>query len=98
LNPRDALPLLGYAQRLFTLPQRETERCSSIPKTYVLDTNVLLHNPRAIFSFEDNHVVIPLAVIEEVDNQKMKGEAIAGHITLVKGERSEVAEMGARLL
>lgn len=39
-------------------------------KTFVLDTNVLLHDPRAIFSFEDNNVVIPIYVIEEIDNFK----------------------------
>jgi PhoH-like ATPase len=36
-------------------------------KTFVLDTNVLLHDPRAMFSFEDNDVVIPIYVIEEID-------------------------------
>lgn len=36
-------------------------------KTFVLDTNVLLHSHQAIFSFKDNHVVIPLGVIEELD-------------------------------
>jgi PhoH-like ATPase len=30
--------------------------------------------------------------------EKLKGEDIAGHVTLVKGERSRVAELGARLL
>jgi len=39
-------------------------------KTYVLDTNVLIHNPKAVESFEDNTVVIPLAVIEELDTFK----------------------------
>ena len=39
-------------------------------KTFVLDTNVLIHNPRAIESFEDNNVVIPIGVIEELDNFK----------------------------
>lgn len=36
-------------------------------KTFVLDTNVLIHNPNAVFSFADNDVVIPLGVIEELD-------------------------------
>jgi PhoH-like ATPase len=36
-------------------------------KTFVLDTNVLLHDPRAMFSFEDNDVVIPIYVVEEID-------------------------------
>jgi PhoH-like ATPase len=39
-------------------------------KQYVLDTNVLLHDPRAIFSFEDNDVIIPIYCIEEVDQFK----------------------------
>lgn len=39
-------------------------------KVFVLDTNVLLHDPRAIFGFEDNDVVIPIYVIEEIDNFK----------------------------
>jgi len=47
-----------------------------MPKTYVLDTNVLLHDPRALFVFEENLVVIPLAVIEEIDNQKKRQDEI----------------------
>ena len=39
-------------------------------KIFVLDTNVLIHNPQAMFSFENNRVVIPITVIEEVDNFK----------------------------
>ncbi|MFD1777749.1 PhoH family protein [Fredinandcohnia salidurans] len=39
-------------------------------KIYVLDTNVLLQDPRAIYSFKDNEVVIPAVVLEEVDSKK----------------------------
>jgi PhoH-like ATPase len=39
-------------------------------KNFVLDTNVLLHDPEAIISFEDNDVIIPIYVIEEVDSFK----------------------------
>ena len=39
-------------------------------KIYVLDTNVLIHNPQAMFSFKDNELVIPITVIEEIDNFK----------------------------
>ena len=39
-------------------------------KSFVLDTNVLLHDPDSIFSFKDNKVVIPLTVIEELDTFK----------------------------
>ncbi len=39
-------------------------------KTFVLDTNVVLHTPKALESFEENNVVIPLGVLEELDNFK----------------------------
>jgi len=39
-------------------------------KHFVLDTNVLIHDPRAIFQFADNEVVIPIFVLEEVDQFK----------------------------
>lgn len=41
-----------------------------MPKNYVLDTNVLLHDPQSIFKFEDNNVLIPIYVIEEIDTFK----------------------------
>jgi PhoH-like ATPase len=39
-------------------------------KSFVLDTNVLLYDPQAIFKFEDNNIVIPITVIEEIDRFK----------------------------
>ncbi len=39
-------------------------------KNYVLDTNVLLHDPHAIFKFEDNDLFLPIYVIEEIDQFK----------------------------
>ena len=42
-------------------------------KNYVLDTNVLLHDPRAIFKFEDNVVVLPIFCLEEIDQFKREG-------------------------
>lgn len=44
-------------------------------KNYILDTNVLLQDPEAIFHFEDNTVTIPIGVIEELDKfKKDQGE------------------------
>jgi PhoH-like ATPase len=39
-------------------------------KNYIIDTNVLLHDPQSILNFEDNHVFIPIEVIEEIDRFK----------------------------
>lgn len=41
-------------------------------KTFVLDTNVLVHDPRSIFKFQDNEVVIPIIVLEELDSLKTR--------------------------
>ena len=41
-------------------------------KTYVLDTNVLLSDPNAIFSFDDNDLIVPMAVLEELDHHKSR--------------------------
>ncbi|HXQ81034.1 MAG TPA: PhoH family protein [Opitutaceae bacterium] len=39
-------------------------------KTFVLDTNVLLHDPQSIFKFEENNLAIPVEVLEELDSIK----------------------------
>lgn len=39
-------------------------------KTFVIDTNVLLHDPDAILKFKDNDIVIPMGVLEELDGMK----------------------------
>ena len=46
-------------------------------KTFVLDTSVLLHNPNALFVFEENDVVVPFAVLEELDEFKSGGNDLA---------------------
>lgn len=43
---------------------------ASSKKVFVLDTNVLLHDPAAIFHFQEHEVVIPIVVIEEIDTFK----------------------------
>ncbi|MDN5781178.1 MAG: PIN domain-containing protein, partial [Luteimonas sp.] len=39
-------------------------------RIYVLDTNVLMHDPTALFKFEEHDVFLPMQVIEELDNGK----------------------------
>ncbi|MBU1096717.1 MAG: ribonuclease [Ignavibacteriae bacterium HGW-Ignavibacteriae-2] len=46
------------------------------PKTFVLDTNVILHDPTCIHQFQENNIVIPLAVIEEIDHFKRGNNVI----------------------
>lgn len=42
-------------------------KVSAKVKTFVLDTNVLLHDPQSIFKFEENNLAIPVEVLEELD-------------------------------
>lgn len=45
-------------------------------KVFVLDTNVLLHNAAALYMFDDNEVVIPFAVLEELDKFKKQNDDV----------------------
>lgn len=45
-------------------------------KTYILDTSVLVHDPQALTVFQENDVIIPLAVIEEIDGQKKRMDQV----------------------
>ncbi|MDG2046163.1 MAG: PhoH family protein [Halioglobus sp.] len=46
----------------------------AIRRTYVLDTNVLLHDPMAVTAFKQHHLVIPMTVLEELDHIKDRHE------------------------
>lgn len=63
-------------------------------KIYVLDTNVLLHDPLAIFSFEDNEVVIPSVVLEEIDSKKRLADEIGRNARFVSRELDRLRENG----
>src|SRR5512146_2411716 len=39
-------------------------------KLFVLDTNVLMHDPTSLFRFEEHDIYIPMATLEELDNNK----------------------------
>lgn len=62
-------------ESLVNLPPIESY--NSFDKAYVLDTNVLIHDPNAILNFEENIVVIPITVLEELDRLKASNKPIA---------------------
>ena len=63
-------------------------------KTFVLDTNVLLHNPRSPFVFAEHNVVIPLAVIEEIDAQKKRQDEIGRNAREVSRNLDQLRALG----
>jgi len=66
-------------------------------KNFVLDTNVLLHDPRAIFSFADNNVIIPIYVLEEIDGFKKELSERGRNAREVARRLDEFREKGAHL-
>ena len=50
-----------------------------LKKTFVLDTNVILHDYKSIFNFEENNIVIPITVLEELDKFKKGTDLINFH-------------------
>ncbi|MEQ8495773.1 MAG: PhoH family protein, partial [Gammaproteobacteria bacterium] len=47
------------------------------PRTYVLDTNVLIHDPSALFRFAEHDLFIPMTVLEELDHSKKGASEVA---------------------
>jgi PhoH-like ATPase len=66
-------------------------------KHFVLDTNILLHDPRAITQFGDNEVVIPIFVIEEIDNFKKEASELGRNAREVARLLDQLRADGARL-
>src|SRR3984957_20781969 len=54
-------------------------------KNYILDTNVLLHDPDSLLSFTNNHVLVPIEVIEEIDRFKRESTELGQNARTVSG-------------
>ena len=52
-------------------------------KNYILDTNVLLHDPNSLLSFDDNNVLVPIEVIEEIDRFKRESTELGQNARFV---------------
>ena len=66
-------------------------------KHFVLDTNVLIHDPRAILAFADNEVVVPIFVIEEIDQFKKEASERRSNAREVARMLDALRAEGARL-
>ncbi len=74
-------------------------------KLFVLDTNVLMHDPAALFRFQEHHVFIPMIVLEELDHAKKGLSDVARNVRqasrfldeLVKGCDQNMIEKGLPL-
>lgn len=49
-------------------------------KIFVLDTNIFMHDPSAIYRFEEHDIYLPMVVLEELDNHKVGSSEIARNV------------------
>jgi PhoH-like ATPase len=65
-----------------------------VKKAFVLDTNVLLHDPNALLHFQDNDVVLPITIIEELDRFKKQPEVTGRNARQVSRTLDELRQQG----
>jgi PhoH-like ATPase len=63
-------------------------------RIYVLDTNVLMHDPTALFRFEEHDVFLPMTVLEELDNGKKGTSEVSRNVRQVSRFINELIEHG----
>ncbi len=68
---------------------------ASSKKVFVLDTNVLLHDPQAIFHFQEHDIVIPIVVIEEIDNFKKDQTEIGRNARSISRQMDKLRAKGS---
>src|SRR6516225_3823990 len=63
-------------------------------RIYVLDTNVLMHDPTALFRFEEHDVFLPMTVLEELDAAKKGTSEVSRNVRQVSRFIDELIDHG----
>ncbi len=63
--------------------QRRRQGDTQRTRLFVLDTNVLMHDPSALFRFAEHHVFLPIATLEELDNHKRGASEVSRNVRQV---------------
>lgn len=97
-SPPPALRNVNSGPRLASVKQgtgvRRTKRQvkDGGKKIFVLDTNVLMHDPTSLFRFEEHDVFLPLITLEELDNHKKGMSEVARHARQVSRSLDSLME------
>ena len=67
-------------------------------KTYVLDTNVLLSDPSSIYAFQEHNLIIPMAVLEELDRHKGRPDDVGRNARQVGRSLDDMRSAGGSLI
>ncbi|MCU0927958.1 MAG: PhoH family protein [Burkholderiaceae bacterium] len=88
-------PVAAPAAPTLSEPRRRKPRGDGPPKLFVLDTNVLMHDPTCLFRFEEHDVYLPLITLEELDGHKKGMSEVARNVRQVSRELDALAADGA---
>jgi PhoH-like ATPase len=74
-------------------PRARRTRDAGPPKLFVLDTNVLMHDPTCLFRFEEHDVFLPMITLEELDGHKKGMSEVARNVRQVSRELDALAAL-----
>ena len=101
LTPASGMPApyarpAAAVQRPAATPRPRKPKSSGPTKLFVLDTNVLMHDPMSLFRFEEHDVFLPMITLEELDGHKKGMSEVARSVRQVSRELDALASLAAR--
>jgi PhoH-like ATPase len=76
-------------------PKPRVPRAAGPAKLFVLDTNVLMHDPMSLFRFEEHDIYLPMVTLEELDSHKKGMSEVARNARQASRELDSLAKQGA---
>jgi PhoH-like ATPase len=95
MAPRLA-PRTAIQPRPASAPRARKPRSTGPAKLFVLDTNVLMHDPMSLFRFEEHDVFLPMITLEELDGHKKGMSEVARSVRQVSRELDALASFAAK--
>jgi PhoH-like ATPase len=83
IPPQTAPAPVMTARRPAMLRESRRRTDPDVAKTFVLDTNVLMHDPSSLFRFEEHDIFLPMMTLEELDNHKKGVSEVARNVRQV---------------
>ena len=77
-------------------PRPRKPRGAGPPKLFVLDTNVLMHDPMCLFRFEEHDVFLPMITLEELDGHKRGMSEVARSVRQVSRDLDALASLASK--
>jgi PhoH-like ATPase len=92
--PLRSAPVAPPARKTAPEPKPRKPRGEGPAKLFVLDTNVLMHDPTCLFRFEEHDVFLPMITLEELDGHKRGMSEVSRNVRQVSRELDALAAQG----